>query len=43
LVFRRLAVFPASFSLTSAEVVAADDGVDVLGAVVALVDRSLVQ
>ena len=44
-VFRRLAVFPASFNLDAAEVVAAHDdaGVDVVDCVLGLVDRSLVQ
>ena len=42
-VFRRLAVFPASFDLPAAEAVAGDDGLDVLDHLVRLVDRSLVQ
>ena len=42
LVFRRLSVFPASFDLSAAEAVAADGGVDVIEAVLRLVDRSLV-
>jgi predicted ATPase len=43
-VFRRLAVFPASFDLEGAEaIVGADDGTDVVDCVVRLVDRSLVQ
>jgi predicted ATPase/class 3 adenylate cyclase len=42
-VFRRLAVFPSSFDLAAAEAVAGGDGLDVLGSVVRLVDRSLVQ
>jgi predicted ATPase/class 3 adenylate cyclase len=43
LVFRRLAVFPASFDLDAAEAVAGEDGqVDVVDCVLRLVDRSLV-
>ncbi len=42
-VFQRLAVFPASFDLAAAEAVAAAGGVDVVGCMVRLVDRSLVQ
>ena len=42
-VFRRLAVFPASFDLGAAEAVVGTDGLDdVIGSVVRLVDRSLV-
>jgi len=42
-VFRRLAVFPASFDLAAAEAVGgADDPVDVVDCVLRLVDRSLV-
>jgi predicted ATPase/class 3 adenylate cyclase len=41
-VFRRLAVFPASFDLTAAEVVAGDDATDAVDCVLRLVDRSLV-
>ncbi len=41
-VFRRLAVFPASFALPAAEVVAGGGGVDVVECVLHLVDRSLV-
>jgi len=42
-VFRRLAVFPASFSLAAAEAVAGDDALlDVMDCVLRLVDRSLV-
>jgi hypothetical protein len=44
MVFRRLAVFPASFDLAAAEAVAGGaEGIDVLDTVVHLVDRSLVQ
>lgn len=42
-VFRRLAVFPASFDLAAAGAVAGDGERDVLEDVVRLVDRSLVQ
>ena len=42
-VFRRLGVFPASFDLAAAVVVAGDDRLDVTEAVVRLVDCSLVQ
>jgi hypothetical protein len=43
-VFRRLAVFPASFDLAAAEAIASDgDAIDVLECVLRLVDRSLVQ
>ena len=42
-VFRRLAVFPASFDLPAAEAVAGGGAMDVLEDVVRLVDRSLVQ
>jgi predicted ATPase/class 3 adenylate cyclase len=42
-VFRRLAVFPSSFDLVAAEAVAGGGGLDVMGSVVRLVDRSLVQ
>jgi predicted ATPase/class 3 adenylate cyclase len=43
-VFRRLAIFPASFDLDAADAVAGDNGaaVDVVGCVLRLVDRSLV-
>jgi predicted ATPase/class 3 adenylate cyclase len=43
-VFRRLAIFPASFDLDAAEAVAGDDGgdVDAVGCLLRLVDRSLV-
>jgi predicted ATPase/class 3 adenylate cyclase len=40
--FRRLSVFPASFDLRAAEAVAGGDGIDVVDAVLRLVDRSLV-
>ncbi len=42
-VFRRLAVFPASFDLDAAEAVAGDPEIDVIDALVRLVDQSLVQ
>jgi predicted ATPase len=43
-VFRRLAVFPASFDLAAAEAIASgDDTIDILECVLHLVDRSLVQ
>ena len=42
IVFRRLAVFPASFDLAAAEAVAGDGAVDVVDCVLRLVDRSLV-
>jgi predicted ATPase/class 3 adenylate cyclase len=42
-VFRRLAVFPASFELDAAEAVAGDPETDVIDALVRLVDQSLVQ
>ena len=41
-VFRRLAVFPATFDLAAAESVAGDDDVDAVDCVLRLVDRSLV-
>ena len=41
-VFRRLAMFPASFDLPAAEAVAATDDIDVVDCVLRLVDRSLV-
>jgi predicted ATPase/class 3 adenylate cyclase len=41
-VFRRLAVFPASFDLTAAEAVAGPGEADVVDCVLRLVDRSLV-
>ena len=41
-IFRRLAVFPASFDLDAAEAVAGDGTIDVLNCVLRLVDRSLV-
>ena len=43
LVFRRLAVFPPSFDLDAAEAVAGDPEIDVIDALVRLVDQSLVQ
>jgi predicted ATPase len=42
-VFRRLAVFPASFDLGAAEAVASSENVDVLETVVRLVARSVLQ
>ncbi len=42
-VFRRLAVFPASFDLNAAQAIAGAPGGDVADCVVRLVDRSLVQ
>src|SRR5262249_7325395 len=42
-VFRRLAVFPASFDLDAADAVAGDPETDVIDALVRLVDQSLVQ
>jgi hypothetical protein len=42
-VFRRLAVFPASFDVDAAEAVAGGDGVDSVACLVRLVERSLVQ
>ena len=42
-VFRRLSVLPASFDLAAAEAVAGEGGLDVVGHIVRLVDRSLVQ
>ncbi len=41
-VFRRLAVFPASFDLIAAEALAGDGTVDVVDCILRLVDRSLV-
>jgi predicted ATPase/class 3 adenylate cyclase len=41
-VFRRLAVFPATFGLDAAEAIVGDAGIDVVGCVLRLVDRSLV-
>ncbi|HYU86587.1 MAG TPA: tetratricopeptide repeat protein, partial [Kribbellaceae bacterium] len=41
--FRRLAVFPAEWSLPAAENVAGEPGLDVLGTTAALVDKSLVR
>jgi predicted ATPase len=43
LLFRRLAVFPASFDLAAAEAVAGEERLDILENLVRLVDRSLVQ
>jgi predicted ATPase/class 3 adenylate cyclase len=42
-VFRRLAVFPASFDVDAGEAVAGGGGLDSLGCLVRLVERSLVQ
>jgi predicted ATPase/class 3 adenylate cyclase len=42
-VFRRLAVFPASFDLDAAEAIAGDADTDVIDALVRLVEQSLVQ
>lgn len=41
-VFRRLAVFPATFDLAAAEAIAGGEGIDAVDAVLRLVDRSLV-
>ncbi len=42
-VFRRLAVFPASFDLDAAETIAGDEDTDVIDTLLRLVDQSLVQ
>jgi predicted ATPase len=42
IVFRRLAVFPATFDLAAAEAVAGDGTLDVVDCILRLVDRSLV-
>ena len=42
-VFRRLAVFPSTFELDAAEYVAGSGEIDVIGALVHLVDQSLVE
>src|SRR5262249_24318983 len=42
IVFRRLAVFPATFGLDAAEAIVGDASIDVVGCVLRLVDRSLV-